>query len=85
VKSTDPNRHLWVGGADENIPRGHPTLLRVPVKNGVVVDDRVLPLPIDHYEVLRHGEWCTVMVIATGEVVFQGEGRAEVIVSRAPF
>ncbi len=22
--------------------------------------------------ILRHGEWCTVMVIATGEVVFQG-------------
>jgi len=53
-------------------------------QHGVVVDDRVLPLPIDHYEVLRHGEWCTVMVIATGEVVFQGEGRADVVVSQAP-
>ncbi|MDZ7866524.1 hypothetical protein [Acidovorax sp.] len=41
------------------------------------MDDRVLPLPFDHYELLRHGEWCTVMVIATGEVVYQGEGRAE--------
>ena len=31
-------------------------LLRMPVKNGgVVVDNRVLPLPIDHYEVLRQG------------------------------
>ncbi|MDP4075174.1 hypothetical protein [Acidovorax sp. A1169] len=57
----------------------------MPVKNGVVMDDRLLPLPIDHYEVLRHGELCTVLVIATGEVVFQGEGRAEVVVSRAPF
>ena len=45
MKSTDPNRLLWVGGADENVPRGHPTLLRVPAKNGVVIDDRVLPLP----------------------------------------
>ena len=84
MKSTDPNRLLWVGGADENIPRGHPTLLRVPLANGLQ-GDRVLPLPFDHYEVLRHGEWCTVMVIATGEVVFQGEGRAEVVVSRASF
>jgi hypothetical protein len=84
VKSTDPNRLLWVGGSDENIPRGHPTLLLVPPGNGQS-GDRVLPLPLDHYEVLRHGEWCTVMVIATGEVVFQGEGRAEVVVSRAPF
>lgn len=66
-------------------PRCHPPLPRVPTKHGVVVDDRVLPLPIDHYEVLRHREWCTVMVVATGEVVFQGEGRAEVVVSRAPF
>jgi len=64
--------------------RGHPTLLRILVKNGVVMDDRVLPLPFDHYELLRHGEWCTVMVTATGEVVFQGEGRAAVV-SRAPF
>ncbi len=84
MKSTDPNRLLWVGGSDENTPRGHPTLLRVPLGNGQL-GDRVLPLPFDHYEVLRHGEWCTVMVIATGEVVFQGEGRAEVVVSRAPF
>ncbi len=67
MKSTDPNRHLWVGGSEVNVPTGHPTLLRVPAKNGVVVDDRVLPLPIDHYEVLRHGEWCTVMVIASGK------------------
>ncbi|MGV3681338.1 MAG: hypothetical protein ACO1PM_16680 [Acidovorax sp.] len=56
----------------------------MPLGNGQS-GDRVLPLPLDHYEVLRHGEWCTVMVIATGEVVFQGEGRAEVAVSRAPF
>lgn len=42
-------------------------------------------LPLDYYEVLRHGEWCKVVVTATGEVVFQGEGRAEVSVSRMPF
>lgn len=54
------------------------------LSNGLL-DDRVLPLPIDHFEVLRHGELCTVMIIATGEVVFQSEGRAEVVVSMAPF
>jgi len=42
VKSTDPNRLLWVGGADEN-PRGHPTLLRV-LLGDVTLDDRELPL-----------------------------------------
>lgn len=49
--------------------------------NGVL-GDRVLPLPLpfDHYEVLRHREWCTVMVIATGKIVFKGEERAEVVV-----
>ncbi|MES2413988.1 MAG: hypothetical protein V4614_09315 [Pseudomonadota bacterium] len=57
----------------------------MPVKNGVVVVDRVLPLLIDHYEIFRHGEWCTVMVNATGEVVFQGEGAPWWLCLKRPF
>jgi hypothetical protein len=68
-----------------NNPPDHPTLLLVPPWYGGPPDETKLPLPAAAYEIRHQGDRSTVTVIATGEVVFNGIGPAEVVVSRAPF
>jgi len=75
-------------------PFDHPTLLRTPTWYGGPPDETKLPLPAAEYEVEHFlfkrvsgsdDPRSTVKVRASGEVVYQGIGPAEVLVSPAPF
>lgn len=69
-----------------NNPPGHPTLLRHPELDDVpFVTESFLDLPANAYSVEQSGDWWTVRVVATGEVVYQGPGPVTVFVSPAPF
>lgn len=57
-----------------------PTLLRFPFwANPALLDERPLDLPAEAYEVEQQGDRSVVKVRATGEVVFNGAGLAQVI------
>ncbi|CAN7190229.1 hypothetical protein [Acidovorax sp. LjRoot117] len=75
-------------------PADHPTLLRTPTWYGGPPDEKKLPLPaaeydVEHFQLQREGRTddprTIVTVRATGDIVYQGIGPAEVLVSRAPF
>lgn len=75
-------------------PTDHPTLLRTPTWYAGPPDETKLPLPAAEYEVQHFlfqresgadDPRTTVTVRATRDVVYQGIGPAEVVVSPAPF
>ncbi|MBO9679530.1 MAG: hypothetical protein J7556_14910 [Acidovorax sp.] len=55
------------------------SLLRFPFWGAPVQDERPLPLPHEAYRVEHQGDRSTVTVVATGEVVYNGTGPAEVV------
>jgi hypothetical protein len=63
----------------------HPTLLRVPGPPPMMVEERILSLAPEAYQVSQTGAWWVVTVVATGDEVYRGPGPVEVLRSRAPF
>lgn len=62
----------------------HPTLLRYPSWLVVVAEEQILPLPPEAYQVTP-GEWWSVRVRETGELIYSGIGPVDVVPSPAPF
>lgn len=68
--------NLGVFGPKDTQPAA--ALLRFPFWGAPVQDERPLPLPPEAYRVDHHGDRSSVTVVATGEVVYNGIGPAEV-------
>lgn len=62
----------------------HPTLLRYPSWLVVVAEEQILPLPPEEYKVTP-GDWWSVRVRSTGELIYNGIGPVDVVRSPAPF
>lgn len=56
----------------------HPTLLWHPIAGRRQYTERVLQLEPDAYHAIQVREWWIVIVIATGEVVYEGSGPVKV-------
>lgn len=63
----------------------HPTLLWHPTANGTRnYVETVLPLPPQDYHAIQVRDWWIVIVIATGEKVYEGTGPVKVYRSPVP-